>query len=218
MSERAPKLDERSEADEVYARLKQQIATLERRPETTYRESDLQEQLGARRGALREALYRLQHERMLQIYPRQGVRIATLSIIDIREIYEVRLVLETAAAGMAAQRHTDEELAELEALANEARSSSTAEDHARYEASHRPFHLLIARCSRNRTIEQYIEHSLTLNQWLWNIYAEARGERYVSYTGHDELVAAIASRDPAQAEEAIRAHVMHSKERLLAGL
>jgi len=213
---------ERTEADEVYAQLKQQIAALQLRPEATYREADLQDQFGVGRGALREALYRLQYERMLQIYPRQGIRIATLSVSDMREMYEVRLALETAVASMAAQRHTDSERAELEALAAEVRSGQTSEDQVRYNASHRQFHLLIARCARNRSLEQYIEHSLTLNHWLWNLYDETRmdptSNRSERFHGHDELVAAITSRNPAVASEAMHEHIIRAKERLLAGL
>ena len=67
-------------------------------------------------------------------------------------------------------------------------------------------------------LERYLEHSLTMNEWLWNIYAESRGERYVSSSSHDEIVAAIAAGDPAAAEAAARAHVLKSKERLLDGL
>jgi DNA-binding GntR family transcriptional regulator len=209
---------DRNAVDEVYFRLKQQIASLERPPATAYREATLQEQLGTRAGILREVLHRLQHENMLRIYPRHGVRIATLGVSDIREIYEVRLALETTVAGLAAQRRSGAELTELEALAGEVCASQPDEDQTCHTMSHRPFHLLIARCARNRMLERYLEHSLTMNEWLWNIYAEARGERYVSSSSHDEIVAAIAAGDPAAAEAAARAHVLKSKERLLAGL
>jgi DNA-binding GntR family transcriptional regulator len=209
---------EEGDAEAAYLRLKQQIQLLELRPGTTVREADLQEQLGVRRTPLREALRRLVHDGMLQIYPRHGIVIATPGLVEIREMYEVRVALEATAAALAAQRRTPDELRELQRLHVEMAEGLASGDYPRWSMAHRPFHYLVVQCSRNRTLERYAQHHWVLNSWLWNIYEDARGERVASYSAHDGIVAAIAAGDAAAAEIAAREHIIEAKERLLAGL
>lgn len=209
---------EEGDAEAAYMRLKFDIASLKLRPGSTVREIDLQEQLEVRRTPLREALQRLTYDGMVQIYPRHGIVIATPGLIEIQEMYEVRLALESAAAALAAQRRTPDELKELQRLDIEMREGVQAGDFQRWGAAHPPFHFLVAQCARNRTLERYVRHHWILNAWLWNIYEDARGERIASYTDHDTIVEAISDGNRAAAEAAMREHILEAKERLLSGL
>ena len=206
------------DAEAAYRRLKFAISTLKLRPGSTVREVDLQHQLEIRRTPLREALQRLVYDGMVQIYPRHGIVIATPGLIEIQEMYEVRLALESAAAGLAALRRTADELEELRRLNAEMSEGIQAEDYQRWGAAHPPFHFLVAQCARNRTLERYVRHHWILNAWLWNIYEDARGERVASYTNHDAIVGAISDGDAKATEAAMREHILEAKERLLSGL
>lgn len=209
---------EDADAEAAYAQLKQQIVSLQLRPGASVREADLQEQLKFRRTPLREALRRLSHDGMLQIYPRHGIVIATPGLVEIREMYEARVALESAAAALAAQRRTERELQELQRLSLALQEALTTGDWARWHEAHGPFHFLIVNCARNRLLAKYVEHQMQLNVWLWNIYEDARGNRSAAYTSHTDIIAAITAGDPVAAMAAMSQHILEAKERMLSGL
>ena len=204
--------------DEAYTKIKEWIATMVLRPGSTIREADLQERVGVRRTPLREALHRLADQRMLTIYPRHGIVIATLGVNEISEIYEVRMCLEPPAAGYAALRRTEAELAELHVYADELRAARAAGDWLWDDRYHEHFHQLIIRMARNRTLAEYINHALILNRWLWNIYEDRRGERVAGLTDHDQILQSITTGDPKAAEVAVREHILIAKEQLFGAL
>ena len=55
---------------------------------------------------MREALRRLAHERLVEVYPRRGMFVTTVDVRDLARLCEVRVVLEPEAARLAAERAT----------------------------------------------------------------------------------------------------------------
>lgn len=210
--------NEGADAEAAYVQLKQQIVSLQLRPGATVREAELQEQLGLRRTPLREALRRLAHDEMLQIYPRHGIVIANPGLVEIRAIFEARVALESAVAGLAAQRRTEAEVEAMQRLHAEMRVGMDAGDHPRWQRAHAPFHALIAAAARNQILGRYVAHHTLLSRWLWNIYEDARGERTAAATDHAAIMHALAASDPIAAQAAMYQHVLEAKERLMRGL
>jgi DNA-binding GntR family transcriptional regulator len=79
-------------------------------------QSALAEELGVSRTPIREALHKLDSEGLVTISAYKGAAVADFSLEELQEIYCVRIALEGYAAYLAAQRITDDELRELEAL------------------------------------------------------------------------------------------------------
>ena len=79
-------------------------------------EIQLADELGVSRTPIREAIRRLELEGFLIMVPRRGTYVADLSIKDINEVFEIRTALDVLAAGLAAERITEEELEKLERL------------------------------------------------------------------------------------------------------
>src|SRR5438067_474252 len=103
-------------AEQAYEQVKELIVTLALPPGATIREPELQVRLGIGRTPLREALHRLAHDGMVRIYPRRAIVVAKLGVSEIRQVFEMRLALEPAAAALAAHRATAEDLAALAEL------------------------------------------------------------------------------------------------------
>ena len=82
-------------------------------------EIQLAEELGISRTPIREAMRKLEQEGYVVMMPRRGTYISTISIRDINDIFEIRSALEALSNGLAAERITDEELAELKELMKE---------------------------------------------------------------------------------------------------
>ena len=72
--------------------------------------------MGVSRTPVREAIRKLEMEGFVVMIPRRGTYVSNMSIRDINDVYEIRISLDTLAAGLAAERISDEELEELQRL------------------------------------------------------------------------------------------------------
>src|SRR5207247_7827443 len=98
------------------------IVSLELRPGAVIDERALMERLGIGRTPTREALRRLAQERLVEVYPRRGMFVTSVEIRDLASLTEVRSLLESHVARLAAQRATDEDRSALESLLDELES------------------------------------------------------------------------------------------------
>src|SRR5947208_516620 len=112
-------LEATSLADRAYHAIREMIVSLELRPGAVIDERRLMERLGIGRTPTREALRRLAQERLVEVYPRRGMFVTSVEIHDLASLAEVRLVLESHVARLAAERATDEDRSAMEALLDE---------------------------------------------------------------------------------------------------
>lgn len=139
-----------STGDTIAAALREQIANGEMKDGMRLVERDLAERFGVSRVPLREALRRLEAEGLVQIHPNRGAAVRTLSLRDVREIYELRMLLEGDAIYRAVQ-HMDEETLKRAALVHgllgKARTSNKQGE------LNREFHALLYRpCGNERQL------------------------------------------------------------------
>ena len=106
-------------ADRAYHAIREMIVSVELRPGAVIDERGLMERLGIGRTPTREALRRLAQERLVEVYPRRGMFVTSVEIRDLASLAEVRSALESHAARLAAERATEEDRGELEALLDE---------------------------------------------------------------------------------------------------
>ena len=81
-------------------------------------EIPLAEELGVSRTPIREAIRKLELEGFVVMVPRRGTYVANISLKDITQVFEIRSALEELAAGLAAERITEEEMETLRRLAS----------------------------------------------------------------------------------------------------
>lgn len=119
--------DEQSLADQAYYAIREWIVTLDLAPGSVVSERELMGRLGLGRTPVREALRDLAREQLVDVFPRRGMFVSGVDVGDIAGLSEVRLVLETEAARLAAERRNETDLEETAALLEElARSTPTA--------------------------------------------------------------------------------------------
>src|SRR6266568_8196335 len=106
-------------ADKAYHELRGLIVSLELAPGAVIDERELIERLGIGRTPVREALRRLAHDQLVEVYPRRGMFVTGVDVRELARLSEVREVLEPEAARLAAERATDVDRAELAALVEE---------------------------------------------------------------------------------------------------
>ena len=109
-------------ADTVYAALRQAILEREFVPGEPLTEGDLSRRFRVSRTPVREALAKLERDRLVRVVPKKGAFVRALSHDEIRDLYEVREALEALAVRLATPHLSREELEDFEARFRELRA------------------------------------------------------------------------------------------------
>jgi DNA-binding GntR family transcriptional regulator len=197
----------RSLSDEAYYRLRDLIVSLELQPGSIVNERDLMERLGLGRTPVREALRALAQERLVDVYPRRGIFVSSVNARDLASLSEVRSVLESEAAALAAARATPAERAEIAALLADLEAIAGERDERRLIDLDQRIHRHVYRCAHNAhlaaTLNEY--YVLTLRIWFLALDRVARLDDAVQE--HRDLLEAVRDGDAARAAETMRRHV-----------
>lgn len=203
------KPDRRTEipqGQDAYQRLIADIRAGTLKPGDRLLETELATNLGISRTPVREAIRRLEADGLVTHVPRSGAAIRRLDYSEVTELYEMRLVLETTAARLAARTASDVELSELAAI--NAEMDGAQSDGARLYELNRQFHRVLFDAARNR----YLGHSMRALQKTMLILGpstmEETGRAAEAITEHASLIDALRKRDGAGAETAMRDHML----------
>jgi DNA-binding GntR family transcriptional regulator len=114
---RRSKPEKTTQTEKAYEALKKAITQGEIEEGTFLSEAEVMARHGIGRTPYREACNRLHHEGLLQVVPHHGYLVPEMSFHAVCDLFEVRLILEDAAAQLATARATDHDIDELEKLA-----------------------------------------------------------------------------------------------------
>jgi DNA-binding GntR family transcriptional regulator len=194
----------------AYELLRESILDGELQPGEALFEIHLADKLGMSRTPVREALQSLVREGYLEELPGRGYVVPRRSPDDLREFFELREVLEAAAARYAALRARPEEIAELQALCDQYEGEAALERWNRIGAA---FHGLIIQAARNIRLAKLLG-SLTVQIDLSrrSVLQAGPAWRQTAVRDHRAICAAITARDGDAAHAAAAAHVRHSCE------
>src|SRR5574340_868595 len=149
----------------VAAQIRQQIIDGTLPPGTALAEVKLSEQFRVSRTPVREALKQLQTEGLIPVRPRVGSFVTMPSLLEINELFEIKEILEGAAARLLAVRGSVPEVELLRANVEEQRAAVAAGDSGLYSRLAAVFHDLILRGSGNRKLQEH--HRMMMNQMLY---------------------------------------------------
>jgi DNA-binding GntR family transcriptional regulator len=202
-------------AAEVYEEIRRAIVEGKIRPNERLIEADLAERLDVSRTPVRESMQRLAADGLV-VSRRRGWAVREHSPQEIQEIYEVRAALEGYAARLAAERATDEMIAEIVEIHESyvAELESTSRD--RLLKHNDAFHNAVVAAAGNARLAEQIERN-TAFYFIHRIAGFlSDGEVRVSIAGHQELVDALVARDPDVAESAAQRGVLSGLAKTLA--
>ena len=151
-------------------------------------ESKLADQLGISRNPVRESIRRLQQDGLVDVRPRGGIYVASISIEEADDIYRVRGALEALAARLAAERVTDHELQELRHLAFDhgETSKDAAENQAVTEADR--FHKAVHEFAHSPSCSSPLKLDRRPGTALPRCHAAPPGRANVASRGHIEII------------------------------
>ena len=198
--------------DKIYDALKEAITSMNiyaDDAELRLDERRLSEQLSISRTPVREALARLEQEKLVQIVPRRGVYIVRKTKVEILEMLTVWAALESMSARLITLNATDDAIASLRSLLT-SYSEGQVDDHIdEYSENNINFHQAILRMSGNQLICDTADN---LFIHMRSIRARTIGEEdraQKSIVDHMQIVEAIESRDPDLAERLVREHTLN---------
>jgi DNA-binding GntR family transcriptional regulator len=188
------------------------------KPGTYLVELDVARRYGVSRGPAREALKLLQREKFVEAIPRRGYLITPITMTQVRELFELRVILESAAAVRATQRATAQEIDALERLVGDPYAPGSAESYAQFLAQNKVFHSAVARLARNGRVSQIIESLLDELARLFYLGLDVRDRSDELVNEHRELVQAMRGRDPEQAARVMRQQIENACQMVVEGI
>ena len=172
-------------------------------------ESELAERFGVSRTPIREALQRLETQRLL-VRDGRSLIVASLDHNQLAELYIVRAELEALAARLAAKHASDEEIRVLRDMV--AADSRLIADPEAMSRANKRFHKQIHLASHNRYLVEQLDlvHRSMALLAVTSLAAEGRGD--ATLVEHDAIVEAIARRDGEAASAALKEHISKAFE------
>jgi DNA-binding GntR family transcriptional regulator len=198
-------------ADRAYHAIREMIVSLDLRPGAVIDERVLMKRLGIGRTPTREALRRLAQEGLVDVYPRRGMFVTGVEMRDLASLAEVRSVLESHAARLAAERATGEDRGALAALLDEL-ERGTDLDARELMALDERIHRQVYSSAHNPFLESTLEEYYVLALRIWYLALDQARELEQAVLGHRELLEAIRDGDADRAEDTMRRHVLEFEE------
>lgn len=193
--------------DKAYEAIKHRIITCAFRPGEYINELQLSAILKIGRTPVHQALDRLMVEGMVEVIPRKGVIVKPVSLNEVLQIIEVRLINEPFGARLAAEHANDTDLAELGDVLTRAQHWASLRNVENMMLLDREFHLLIARAAKNDVLIELLRnlHDRSLRFWFISLNAPAQHEAVQAE--HAAILDAMLQRKPDRAEAAMRRHI-----------
>ncbi len=194
--------EEASQFERAYRNIKAAIIEGRYRPGDPLSEPSLAAELGMSRTPVREGLSRLWQERYLERVAGHGYFVARVTVQSIHETFDVRRLLEGAAAARAAALATDEDITRLRELAVVIPATYRAS-----EAANARFHMAIAGVARNSLAAELIERCLAHVDRFIALGVATQQFQQGATEAHLVIVDAIAAHDSARARTAMEDHL-----------
>src|SRR6478609_11475213 len=131
-------------ASRIYADLRIELVSLQRRPGEAISEAQIALSYGVSRTPVREAILKLSDEGLLEIYPQSGIFVSRIPIAALPEAILIRKALEETTARLAAERATSSQILTLCSVLERQREASAARDSTAFHQADEMFHAAIA--------------------------------------------------------------------------
>lgn len=185
-------------------------------PGSLHSVNDIAKKLEISRTPVREALLTLAGQGMVRFVPNRGVRIQETTTRDLREVFQLRLLLEVPAVSLVTTRMTSELLAELRLALRGMHESVIAKDMNTMWEKDRLFHRLILEGTGNERLTDYVEslRDGVLTKGTHTANRSRSPEEIVAE--HDAIMGSMENGDARGAAAAMYRHIRHTAELLIA--
>ncbi len=199
--------DKKTLTDKVYESLREDILTNRLPPGQSLQEASIARALDVSRGPVREALRKLASEGLVNLEPRRGASVSSLTKEEFLDAYRVREALEVLAIQLATARLEAADIEKLTDLHAEMLRAAEGEDVERFFRSNSEFHTLFVDRSGN-LILQDIFYPLMDQMRRYRLRSmNLRGGLMRSCEEHEAIIEAVRNQDAQQAARLLREHI-----------
>jgi DNA-binding GntR family transcriptional regulator len=205
-------------AEQAYQAIRKDIFTCVLDPGKQIAQSQLVERFDFGITPIREALKRLEQEGFVRSIPRFGYVVSPITMKDVEDVYDLRLILEEAAVRKAIEHASDEELARIKECTSFTYVYQDRETYLHFLEHNISFHHAIALASGNRKLAAMLAEVLQEMTRIFHLGLELRDSAEEMRHEHVLLAEALCARDAGRAVEIVREQILTSRKRVLEDL
>lgn len=192
-----------SKKERAYQGIRRAIISGRLQPGQFVNEAELAEEYAVSKTPVREALCVLAHEGLVTPVPRAGYMVSPVTVRDIQETFQLRLILEGEAIRLATPQISEEAIESLEQLLHPVTLPDA-------HSANREFHTIIAMAAGNQRLATLIGQLLDDMQRMLALDPLFKEAHY-----HQDIVEALKKRDAHLAREAMCDHIEQVRFRIL---
>jgi DNA-binding GntR family transcriptional regulator len=201
--------------EKIYRSIRMDIISHKLRPGQSIIEEELASQYNVSRTPIREILRKLEREDLIKIIPHKGIFVYELTNKDMEEVLEIRLILESTAARLAAEKISDDKLKELDQIESLMDKAVKDQDSVLSFEADEKLHDFILVNAGNMRMRKILHDLMGQILRIRFISGHKPGRIITTVDEHKKIINAIKNKDPHNAEEKMRIHLLNTKELLL---
>ena len=200
--------------ESAYNAILDMIVTRALQPGQHLGEAELASTLGVSRQPVREALQWLKNDGWVELRPGFGAFVHNPTEREAEQLLDVRALLETEAARLAALHADEDDVKQLRKLHRLGVGAVEDGDRDEMVEANASFHAAVARASRNDVLVELAAQVDRRVRWYYTPVAQQRGAK--SWEEHADLIEAIVAGDADRAASVMRAHTEQTRRSYLA--
>ena len=185
---------------------------------TVMSQVNLAKRLGLSRTPLREAVRFLQHEGLIDVEPNRRLRVATLTVEDVEQLYVMRVALESTAVHMTVPDFQPVDIAEMKGLIAQMEHFAGERDFLEFERPHRAFHALLVAGGGERLGRAISELSDHAERYRRAYMGSSPSAYAVTMDEHREMLDAAAAQDAPRTVERLVAQYARTASTVIEAL
>jgi DNA-binding GntR family transcriptional regulator len=197
----------------IYAAISAALLAGRLAPGAKLGEQKLADIFGVNRERMRKVLHRLGHERLIEVIPNRGAFVAAPSLVDAREIYDARRIVEGGIVWGFAQSLSPAQVRQLNEHLERERAAEAAQDRAESIRLSGAFHKLLGEMTENPFVIREVQELVSRTAMLVAFFEPEQSSR-CGCEEHASIVEAIARGDAAAAMRAMSTHLSLIETRL----
>ncbi len=194
----------------IYRKIKTEIISGRKKPGERLSIDDLKKEFGTSVSPVRDAFQMLSQEDLVTIKPRSGYYVTKVTLKELRDMLDMREILELAAVVRAAERITPEQIKELESV-HAGYTDDKDETYSRYTLENQNFHTLMAKASGNEELARQVSR---VHDRMARFMIIVRSGHYMIDI-HQKLIDLLAAHDAAGARKALKKELDQAKTAIM---
>jgi DNA-binding GntR family transcriptional regulator len=204
--------------DLAYEKIQELMESNKLLPGQLYSESNLSKQMGISRTPLRRALQKMEQEGLVEVLPQRGFWVCQFTEKDIREIFQLRKLLEGFAIESICKADKNVDFGLIRSNVIDQESAQRLNDYNTFVLENKKFHQAIVQATGNERLYKIYEVLRMSVDAVGRHILSRRQHWQQSVDEHKHILEAIERRDPEKAREALYAHFDASERVLREGL